>query len=873
VNVHYRLLHRWCLLVGLLVAALVGLCGQAVPQTPAPATSPSAPPRPAEPSQPAAAAAGEPVAAPPAVLPKNLADAVARLNTSLDTAEKALQHLNNVEEDLGSLRIKVEDILSDASQTAENLRPELVVVRTQIEKLGPPPAKDGPAEAPAIAAERARLTALAALLDGAIKSTELTWVRARQLIERITVMRHAIFTKNLMERLPSPLLPGLWRDLYNEAPGVAHRFNYQAEDWLRWAEFKRLQLSLLFVAVMLLFFVLWRLASRLTRHRVIGEDAPPPSFFERAKSVAWVAPLRALAAVAAATLFYGGLDGLGLLYPPWVRAAAAVLKAIVIFVAVSALITGVLAPREPNWRLVALADASALRIARLLKGIGAVYAIDVALTEISRAFFVPLTLSVVQSFVSSTAFAGLLIGVLLTPFAPQDAAPGQVSRHYPRLLKLPLWGIALGIIATALFGYVALARFLAQQLVLTGIVVVVGWLAYLAIRAVTRAPPQRGFPVGEILESRFGLDGPRRTQLARLTELALTLAVVIAAIPLLMLQWGFSGADIRDWFTSILFGIEVGQFRISLARILLGIVLFIALLFATRLFQRWLREKALLQTRMDPGIVNSIDTVVGYACIAMAALLAISYAGFDITNLAIVAGALSVGIGFGLQSIVNNFVSGLILLIERPIKVGDRIVVGDQQGLVRRISVRATEIETFDRASLIVPNSELITGRVLNWTHRDSLVAVSVRVGVSYASDPEQVIGILRQCAEAHPDVLKFPEPGAVFEDFADSALIFSLRVSLPDVGKAVAVQSALRTAIFKALRAADIEIPFNQMDVNLRGLDGKVRRSLTRLTAGELGSESRSAPHVEVQDQGVAHDHLSGQERGNGKRLSGGGD
>ena len=848
----YRRLQEWCLLAGLLLAAWLGLSPFAGAQL-APATTPEPP---ATAPRDAGTAAPQGAASEQAALPKTVADALARLTGSLDGAEKALQHLNNVEEDLRTLRINVEDILADASQTAEALRPELALVRTQIEKLGPPPAKDAPAEAPTIAAERARLAALASVLDGAIKSTELTWVRARQLIERITVMRHAIFTKNLMERLPSPLLPGLWRDLFNEAPGVAHRFNYLAEDWLHWAEPKRLQLWLLFVAVVLLFVILWRLTNRLTGRRLIAPEGPAPSFFERAKAVAWIAPLRALAVVAAAMLLYGGLDALGLLYPPWVRAAAAVLKAIVIFSAVSALITGVLAPREPNWRLVTLADASAARIARLLIGMAAVSAVDVALTEISRAFFVPLTLSVVQSFVSSTAFAALLIGVLLTPFAAAHGG-APVARHYPQVLKLPLWIMAIGILATALSGYVALARFLAQQLVLTGIVVVVGWLAYLAIRALTREPPQRGFPVGEILESRFGLDGPRRNQLARLTELALTLAVVIAAIPLLMLQWGFSGADIRDWFTSILFGMEVGQFRISLARILLGILLFIALLFATRLFQRWLREKALQQTRMDPGIVNSIDTVVGYACIALAALIALSYAGFDITNLAIVAGALSVGIGFGLQSIVNNFVSGLILLVERPIKVGDRIVVGDQQGLVRRISVRATEIETFDRASLIVPNSELITGRVLNWTHRDQLVAVSVKVGVSYAADPEQVIGILLKCAAEHPDVLRFPEPSAVFANFGDSALMFELRVSLPDISKAVAVQSALRTAIFKSLRAAEIEIPFNQLDVNLRALDGMKR---------ELAVALRERTDKDAE----ASVELTPSDRGNGKQVTG---
>jgi potassium efflux system protein len=852
--------HSYFLAAVLLATVVIA---PAAAQAPQPAPTQPAAPLPAEPptSQPTPAKVA---------LPTEIADGVARLSSAIETAEKTIQHLTELEEELGRLRIDVESILSDSTQTAETLRPQLAAVRSQIERLGPPPAKDGPPEAPAIAAERTRLTALASALDGAIKSTELTWVRARQLIEKITVLRHSLFTKNLMERLPSPLLPGLWRDLMSDAPGVANRISYLTEDWLHWAGAKRVPLALLVGVAVLLFVGLRYSIGRLTDRHLLRTAAPLPSFFERARSAAWVAPLRALPAIAAGVLLYGGLDALDLLFPPWGRAAGAVLRAVIVFSALSALIHAVLAPRSPQWRMLALADAPTRRIGLLLCAITAVYAIDGALTEFSRVFFVPLALSVVQSFAASTGFAALLIGLLLTPFTPQAAdvppaaeavPPGTattappVSRHAPRWLKLPLWLIALSILAFALLGYVALARFIAQQLVMTGIVVAVGCLLYLAIRAMTREPQQRRYPVSEMLEARFGLDAPRRNQLARLTEIALTFALIIAALPFLMLQWGFSGADIRDWFKSLFFGIEIGQFRISLARILLGIVLFIALLFATRLFQRWLREKALQQSRIDPGIANSIDMVAGYVCTALAALLAVSYAGLDITNLAIVAGALSVGIGFGLQSIVNNFVSGLILLIERPIKVGDRIVVGDQQGLVRRISVRATEIETFDRASLIVPNSELITGRVLNWTHRDSLVAVNVKVGVSYGSDPAQVVAILKKCADDHPEVLRNPAPAAFFESFGDSALMFNLRISLPDIANSAGVQSELRIAMLKALREANIEIPFNQVDVNLRDLDA-VKRYLAQYL------QERGKPSEDAQPKPAA--------TGNGKRVAG---
>jgi potassium-dependent mechanosensitive channel len=799
-------------------------------------------------------------AAPPPTPPARLSPEVAnatRLTSAIEAAEKAIQHLTELEEELSRLRIDVESILADSAQTAEMLRPQLAAVRSQIDKLGPPPAKDAPAEAGTLAADRSRLTAAASALDAAIKSTELTWVRARQLIEKITVLRHSLFAKNLMERLPSPLLPGIWRDLMSETPGVGHRIAYLAEDWARWAEAKGTFLALLIAAAIALYLVVKVVVGRLTERRHLRTELPRPSFFERAMSAAWVAPLRTLPPIAAAMLLYGGLDALDLLFPPWARVGAAIVKAITLFSGLSALVFAVLAPRSPQWRLVSLANEPTRRVCGLLCAITAVYAIDMALTDISRAFFVPLALSVMQSFLASTLLAALLIGLLLTPFTPQPVvapepaadAPTQegtavalpLSRHAPRWLKLPLWAVAFAILGFALMGYVALARFIAQQLVMTGLVIAVGCLLYLAIRAITREPQQRGYPVSEMLEARFGLDAPRRNQLARLTEIALTFALFIVGLPFLMLQWGFSGADIRDWFKSLFFGIEIGQFRISLARILLGIVLFIALLFVTRLFQRWLREKALQQSRLDPGIANSIDTVAGYVGIALAALLAVSYAGLDITNLAIVAGALSVGIGFGLQSIVNNFVSGLILLIERPIKVGDRIVIGDQQGLVRRISVRATEVETFDRASLIVPNSELIMGRVLNWTHRDSLGAVNVKIGVGYNSDPDQVIAILKACADAHPQVLRTPEPIAVFENFGESALQFNLRISLPDINKAAGVQSDLRIAVLKALREAGIEIPFNQVDVNVRDLDRVAQYVQER--AARLSEEAEVKP------------------------------
>jgi len=196
-------------------------------------------------------------------------------------------------------------------------------------------------------------------------------------------------------------------------------------------------------------------------------------------------------------------------------------------------------------------------------------------------------------------------------------------------------------------------------------------------------------------------------------------------------------------------------------------------------------------------------------------------AGVEFTNLAIIAGALSVGIGFGLQNIVNNFVSGLILLVERPIRTGDWIMVGSTEGYVKKISIRSTQIQTFDRADVIVPNSELISGQVTNWMLSDPWGRVRVPVGVAYGSDTARVMEILLDVANKHPLVItNYPgvgQPRALFRAFGDSSLDFELRCFIRDVDKRLATISDLNLAIDAAFREAGIEIPFPQRDLHFR--------------------------------------------------------
>jgi small-conductance mechanosensitive channel len=262
---------------------------------------------------------------------------------------------------------------------------------------------------------------------------------------------------------------------------------------------------------------------------------------------------------------------------------------------------------------------------------------------------------------------------------------------------------------------------------------------------------------------------------------------------------------------------EINRTPVTPSSIVMFLLVLIAFFFISRLLQRVFQSKILPRFQLESGLQYTLSRISHYIIMIIGALVAFQFVGIDISGLAVIIGLLSVGIGFGLQNVTSNFIAGLILLFERPIKIGDRVTVGQTEGDVTAINMRSTTIRSLNNISIIVPNSEFVSSQVINWSHGDPKVRLVVKVGVSYNSDLDEVIRSLRGVADESPSVLKDPEPDVLLSGFGDSAWEMELRVWLKDPSNYYRIRSDINCAIVRKFRDNGVEIPYPQRDLHVR--------------------------------------------------------
>lgn len=756
----------------------------------------------------------------------------------------------------------------NARTLSAQAKDQLAPLVAQLDSLGAPP-EEGATEDAAVKVERDEINKRIAALRATVSKADLAFTRADRLIATATDAQRQRFTDELLQHGPAPVDPRHW--LTAGATIAAVTGEVVAEATASEARQRRREVwkdagptalaALAFALLMLVFarrYALQRLSRSIQTHPSHEIDAEtemsayggldarekldsvlmadnklpspviglPPSRTRRLLvgiGVTLTRLLMPIAAILAARYALSILDLLG----PTGKVLVNGLSIGLAFVALSyALVFAFFAPRTPELRFSNLTNATAGWASFYGMTIAVALALNIGLVGAGEKLDLPeASLAVFNLCTVVMAAWGLwrMAGVwsekqIVARSAPEgEEAPAEEENWLAENLILSgrraAYILAIATPLAAVSGYYALSRYILQSGILSAAVIGTAVILFMIANEASQALHE----ASDDGKDKGGAGTGKKEERVSLFPVFIGFVLALLTLPVLALVWGATTGDLEEVYFGITEGFTIGETQFRPGDLLIVALVFGLGLFVTRLFQSIVRRTIMPRTKLDVGARSSIVSGLGYLGFFIAALSAISIGGIDLTNLAFLGAALSVGIGFGLQNIVNNFVSGIILLIERPIKVGDWIEVANTHGTVQKINVRSTEIKTFDKASYIVPNSELISGAVTNYTHEDVMGRVICPVGVAYGTDVRKVERILLEIARAHPMTLRRPAPQVIFQGFGGSSLDFELRAFLRDVMWVVATRSDINFEIQRRFEEEDIEVPFGQTDVTVK--------------------------------------------------------
>ena len=716
----------------------------------------------------------------------------------------------------------------DADAARNALQPELEQVDARVAQLGE--VVEGTTEARDIAAQRKALNQQRSDLSSAIARAKLLAGDAKQVGADIEKMRVTQFSEDLARKVNSPLSPSLWKQFAVHVPADYSRLVVlyrQGETAARKAIAEHgWGAPLTGLTLALLMFFPLRLWLRAAGRRYAASERAPDGRLRRSGLAVWLLAVGTLLPGFAAVVLVAALDSIGAIPPRLQQLALHFQVAMFVAAFITALSACLLVPKRPSWRLVSLDDIAAWRLRKYAWGAAGLTFLSILLVEINRASRTSAITTVAVDGLIAITYMALIVAILVSLARlhrrQTDEAQAKLDAQVDAGAKQPkapvrrsgwivlarLAGhvvVAAAVIAT-LLGYLNLALFVAQQLVWGAVVLLAASLLLKFADDLSLwllSPTSR---VGKSIVLTTGLNDAKVEQAGVLLSAVLRIGVILLAVLALTAPFGnlntfFSAMD------SLSNGLTIGSTTLKPSSVLYAVLAFLLVWAVMQAFQNWLTNTYLPKTDLDAGARNSISTVTRYLGIIAAVLWGLTALGIGLERLALVVSALSVGIGFGLQAITQNFVSGLILLAERPVKIGDWVKLGDQEGDIKRISVRSTEIQVGDKSTLIVPNSELITKTIRNMTMGNAQGRIQIQFSVPLSTDVTAVRQILLDCYTEHVGVLAEPAPSVFIDSIANGQVAINSFAYVSGPRAVYGVRSDLYFTMLQKFAAAHIAL------------------------------------------------------------------